>query len=478
MSSGRYQSRLFNFVHQQIRRVSEQCDRALRHLQVSTTWGVQVLLYPLYLLFQSSEVAGKLHSSVQPNDTNSQPQTPPTADTPIQQVLLLVNDLSSEEPIANIPTTKTLPFFLSATWRFKFFSKNANSLVSTSASDLLPHSLKLPQTSASSCNRPLVRGIATQLSNRTLVLVTAQNEILDILTPQQQQKLQERIIGEVANYWHFFLPSSPPLVLFSAQALTFVDRTVAELESSRLAPVSEVAIALAHRSWELVELVKTQLAVSLSGKAQLNDTRYSPVAPDPIQTHTYRIQTLIWAAIDYFFGNRGKSKLRYTKPDSFLELPADLKLGRKRLYRPISKLPRSHLPSRVQAFSADVSPWLTFSELFGDPESKGKITFDSGLQMISPQSKQASGLAKRQKTIKGKAVAVSRRVLASESDQPSSQGTQIEPAPEWIETHATAMGYVNQPLEQLLKWLDHAMLGVEDLLVRVVRWVQQLWQGK
>lgn len=431
-SDRRYQSRLFNFVHQQVRRVSDQCDRAFRHLQVATTWGVQVLLYPIYLLFQSSELAGKqLQSSVQqswlelqPNDTNSQPQTPPTPDTPIQRVLLLVNNLSSEEPIANIPTTKTLPFFLSAfsaPLRFKFFT--------------------VATPSTSSCNRSVVRGIATQLSNRTLVLITAQNEILDILTPQQQQKIQERIIGEVANYWHFVPPSSPPLVLFSDQALAFLDRTVAELESNRLAPVSEVAIALAHRSWELVELVKTRLTLSLSGKAQLNDTHYSAVDPDPAQTHTFRIQALIWAAIDYFFGNRGRSELGQTTPtDRSLKLPAGSKPRRKRLPHrgSASNLPKAQLPSRTQVVNADVDPWLTFRDLFGDP-SEGEIE-------ISRQS--------------------------------SSQGTQIESAPEWIETRATVMGYVKHPLEQLLKWLDRAVLWLEELVVRVLQWVQQLWQGK
>lgn len=431
-SDRRYQSRLFNFVHQQVRRVSEQCGRAFRHLKVATTWGVQVLLYPIYLLFQSSELAGKqMQSSVQqswpelqPYDTNSQPQTPPTqressrlrretllqrcltADTPIQRVLLLVNELSSEEPIANIPTTKTLPFILStvrAPLRFKFFT--------------------VATPSASSCNRPVVRGIATQLSNRTLVLITAQNEILDILTPQQQQKIQERIIGEVANYWHFVPPSSPPLVLFSHQALAFLDRTVAELESSRLASVSEVAKAL------------------------------------------------IWAAIDYFFGNRGRSELGQTTPtDRSLELPAGSKPRRKRLPHrgSASKLPQAQLPSRTQVVKADVDPWLTFSDLFGDP-SEGEITFDNGLQ-ASPQSKQASGLVKRQKT--------PRPVRAGESRQSSSQGTQLESAPEWIETHATVMGYVKHPLEQLLKWLDRAVLWLEELVVRVLQWVQQSWQGK
>ncbi|WP_323374494.1 hypothetical protein [Nostoc commune] len=82
-SSGRYQSRLFNFVHQQSRRVTQQWEHTYRHLQVATKWGVEVLLYPVYLLFQSSESSGKtLHTKepqtrlkLQPNDTDFQPET-------------------------------------------------------------------------------------------------------------------------------------------------------------------------------------------------------------------------------------------------------------------------------------------------------------------------------------------------------------------------------------------------------------------
>jgi len=40
------------------------------------------------------------------------------------------------------------------------------------------------------------------------------------------------------------------------------------------------------------------------------------------------------------------------------------------------------------------------------------------------------------------------------------------------------MGYVKHPLEQLLEWLDRAMLWLENFLMIVWRWVQQLLRGK
>lgn len=410
-SSGRYQSRLFNFIHQQSRRVREQSQSAFRHLQVATSWGVQVLLYPVYLLFQSNKLFGKqLHSAAPPgrrqlqaDDTNSQPQTPPTADTPIQRVLLLVDALPSEEAVSN-----SLAFFAS------------NKLTRLNPSPTL--------------QRPVIQGIATQLASRTLVLVTTQNEVLDILTAQQQETLQQRIIEEVANYWRY-QRLAHSIEQRQNSAIAFLDRTIADLETHHLAPISEA---------------------------------------------TLRIQALIWAAIDYFFGGRRGEQLGQTaQTDSSLELSGSSKPRRKPLpHRRVSKL-----PSRPKLVSADLDPWLTLGDLFGDSSSPSVGYPLSNLfnrfQGLSPQPKQASGQVLRQKKTKGKAVAVSRRAQVGEiSNQPRSQSTQLDSAPEWIETHATAMGYVKHPLEQLLAWLDRAMLWLEELLMSILRWVQQLLRGK
>jgi hypothetical protein len=48
-----------------------------------------------------------------------------------------------------------------------------------------------------------IRGVATQLDTRSLVLVTNHNQILDILDADQQTILQQRIIWEVAHYCRY-----------------------------------------------------------------------------------------------------------------------------------------------------------------------------------------------------------------------------------------------------------------------------------
>jgi len=115
--SGRYQSRLLNFVHQQSRRLTQQWDHTYRHLQVATKWGVELLLYPVYLLLNSTESAAKtLEGKEPPPRLKLQSQTPPTVDTPIQQVLEAVKSLPSQLEEAK-PAKTSAPFkFVGILW--------------------------------------------------------------------------------------------------------------------------------------------------------------------------------------------------------------------------------------------------------------------------------------------------------------------------------------------------------------------------
>ena len=100
-SSNRYQSRLFNFLNQQSQRLGDRLQRTVRHLQVTTGWSLEALLYPVYALFQTAigSASRQLHSKeqrpkleLQADDAGSQPETPPSADTPSQRVLEAVEE--------------------------------------------------------------------------------------------------------------------------------------------------------------------------------------------------------------------------------------------------------------------------------------------------------------------------------------------------------------------------------------------------
>ncbi|MEH1765450.1 MAG: hypothetical protein V7K76_09010 [Nostoc sp.] len=547
-SSGRYQSKLFNFVHQQSRRVTQQWEHTYRHLQVATKWGVEVLLYPVYLLFQSSESSGKtLHTKepqtrlkLQPYDTDCQPETPPHADSPIQNVLEAVYYLSSDEA-ASTPVKTSEPFkplaFLGI-FRSKFVdnhsTNNANLIQASNITENQAGSINPLQLENSlQQHLPIVRGIATNLMNRNLVLVTADNEILDILTSQQQAKLEDRIINEVAKYWQCWrliisqketqqlLPQIDQLLakltdgnsaktpvlaewipkdLFNTdRLLTLLDIAFAKLESNALVPVQE-------RSQEIVQVAQTQLNIFLYGKEQLAGKGEIAPNADGLETHTQNLQALIEAALNYFFGVGNSKTLEPTTSEE--RLPG--KLFSSRLRKALSKSPQ------LENQDLTDDPWLTWNDFFGDTEtvadksvtlsqrtnpalvpslsvghfpqknlSVKQPKFGSGLV----QRKQpTNNLVSRQKTSGKIASAKQTRASISQTKSESRKGemlkqqfqqsSQVEAQPDWIETKATSTGYEKHPLEQLLEWLDYVMLWLEERFVRIFQSLRQLWQGK
>ncbi|MHC5724663.1 MAG: hypothetical protein ACYTXY_11065 [Nostoc sp.] len=541
-SSGRYQSRLFNFVHQQSRRVTQQWEHTYRHLQVATKWGVEVLLYPVYLLFQSSESFGKtLHTKepqtklkLQPNDPNFQPEMP-NVDSPIQHVLEAVNYLLSDQP-ASTPPKISEPFNPLAylgVFRLKFGDNNANLTQSSNITDNQAESLKPSHwENRLQQHLPIVRGIATNLLNRNLVLVTADHEILDILTPQQQAKLQDRIINEVANYWQYWrlieakketqlLPQIdhllakltdgntanipvlaegiPKDLLNTDRLLAFLDIAVAKLESNALIPVQE-------RSQEIVQVAQTQLNIFLYGKEQLAGKGEIATTADGLETHTVNLETLIEAALNYFFGVGNRKTLESTTNDR--RLPGKL----------LSSSSRKALSKSPQLENQDLTDdsWLRWSDLFGDTEtvvekpvplsqrknhglesSLSAAHFpQKNLSVKQPQVK--SGLVQRKqstnnlassqkisaKVASGKQTQARISQTKSESrkgeilQQQFHQSSQVEAQTDWIETKATSTGYEKHPLEQLLQWLDDVMLWLEEVFVNIFQSLRQMWQGK
>ncbi|MEH2171704.1 hypothetical protein [Nostoc sp.] len=542
-SSGRYQSRLFNFVHQQSRRVTQQWEHTFRHLQVATKWGVEVLLYPVYLLFQSSESSGKtLHTKepqtrlkLQPNDTDFQPETLPNADSPIQNVLEAVNYLSSDEP-ASTPTKASEhfnPLALLGVFRLKLVENNSNLTQSSNITANQAVSLTPSQVDNALQQRlPIVRGIATNLMNRNLVLVTADNEILDILTSEQQTKLEDRIINEVANYWQCWRlivakketqllpqidrllakltdanPAKIPVLtegipkdlLNTDKLLAFLDIAIAKLESNALVPVQE-------RSQEVIQVAQTQLNIFLYGKEQL--AAKGEIAPnaDGLETHSQNFQALIEAALNYFFGVGNRKTLETTISNE--------RLPNKLFSSPLRKALSKNTPREKQDLTDD--PWLTWNDLFGDSESVADkpVTLSRGINpALAPslsighfpqknlsvkQPKVGSGLVQRKEPSRnltssrktsGKVASVKQtqtHISQTKSEsrkgeilqQQFHQSSQVEAQPDWIETTATSTGYEKHPLEQLLEWLDYVMVWLEERFVKIFQSLRQLWQGK
>jgi len=498
-SSGRYQSKLFNFINQQSRRLTKQYDRAVQQVRVATSWAVPVILYPFYVLFQSTRsVVKQLSSSVAPSAPqlpatkhNSQPQTPPDTDTPIQRVLLLVDSLENEQGsewatpgytnrIHNNPAMKQAHESLSG---------------EVSAIQTLPSTDKeLPcldnyQAQAKQAINQHIRGIATELASRSLVVVTAENETIDVFNSTQQEALQAQIIEEIAGYWryqrlaHSQQTENSAVKIASPEVLQLLDSGVAQIESNYLAPASEVAITLSQKSQQLAQQVQKQLnTITFSSPG----TDGAGISNSNSKSYALRFQALIWAAVDYFFGVRTQTQFEQTPQTTGAKLPNTPQR------KPLPQQPRAKLPSATA--SAIEDPWLTVDDLFGEanaeelPADAGNSNYLPGnlrcLRRFAPRpsrhqlphARASISVRKTTSTV----VTPTRKLNHSSTTSASNHQTQISSAPKYIEieTRATPTGYVKHPLEQLLEWLDRGMLVLEKKLLKLWQRIQQLWRHK
>ncbi|MFW5666771.1 MAG: hypothetical protein ACOC2Z_14725, partial [Coleofasciculus sp.] len=286
------------------------------------------------------------------------------------------------------------------------------------------HKQNLP-TQVSQSSRVEIQGVASLLPTRTLVLVSVANEILDILTPEQQQKLVARISWELANLYrqwrlvdtlkasgvqrqlsHLAKPSLfLPLRLFwqlmawvqtssvaiainlfgestlvpvrdsafsepvsdadipqnlasywlerltPGGTLAAIDDTIAQWESHPLQTSNHVAIALRHRSKTLLQTFKTSFI--------------TPRQPtDPTQTstsHPFWLVGLIYAAIDYFFGQGSSQQFRHQDTTS-VNPTEDIN------QRFANSTTSVTLPGAEFTYKTEPDPWLTWDDLFGNSE--------------------------------------------------------------------------------------------------------------
>ncbi len=430
-SPNRYQSKLFNFVYHHSRRLTQTLENTFKNLQVATELGVGSLLYPLYQLWQQNGTAKQLHSA-----------TPPSSDAPIQIILDIVKNLPPGE--ADIPTSpKTNPLtFLGSLWEKIFPKPN----FPTSENTLQQHI-------------PTVQGIAIELQTRNLVLVSADNRIFDVFTPQQNVKLADRINSEISEYRYSLQlishqqPELLPKIDHLLNKLTdedsiiarksllnliklfgFLDQLIANLETTALVPVQQ-------RSQEIVN----------NFQSQFNDLT---VNHDDLKTQKPPISDLVIAAINYFFGGRNNYQINSNSSGEKLPSKSDFK-----------KVLSSNNHLNYDDSLGD--NWLTWNDLFGETNTN----FEESVQQ--PQAKREFSEVHRKI---GQQASKPKNEEFPEIDSQPSKGFNFKP--DWIDISATSLGYEKHPLEQILEWLDQSILWIENMLTNMVYFFRGLLLGR
>jgi hypothetical protein len=498
---GPYKSRLFNFFNRQSLQLKERLEKTGRNVKVALEWGVQILLYPMYLLVQTGRMAGrqlgktveraKLSASSSPTETQS---SATTSDRPIEQVL---------EAIALLPT-----------------------IAPESSSDRIKPLNESPEHRLP----PTIQGVACHLQTRHLVLATSNEEILDSLSPQQQKDLQKLIYWEVANYWY-------ERRLRQKTANRFLKLVLpSEQNSEYLLPPARVF-------WDVISWVQTSpvaIAIDLFGESTLVESHPSvsiakvstPIQeirkherlslPSQVGTFTPRhsktslenLQEIVEAAIEYFLHKRSTRSLDGTSGQSqqaknlFPPAIGDrFSQWRQKLqarFLNLSQTPTTSAPDSLQIqaliqaaidyffgqqsdkfqFSGDKAvkalsssqaggapensdPWLIWDDFCTQTETKQRL----GNFAPSQLPPTATEPVPSNRSPRDRSVPDVKQPNSIIKDEPTDRSIEVEP--DWIETQATPVGYVKHPLEKILEWLDRSILWIEETITSLWRWLRQ-----
>lgn len=211
----RYQSRLFNLILQQSRELTEQWQRNLRQAKVTTLWGMQLGLYPIYLLFQVSrftqqalrqgDVQGQrlLKAVMDP----SQDSLASDAEGPIRNVLAAIQidtldpELSKEETEDEFATEPQFSIQIQGlSHRRPTIRVRYQKWIQRWAERNPLHNKATRWLGITSEPEVKIQGIACDLQSTHVSLVTPDNEAIDVLSPAQQRELHKLMVWELTNY--------------------------------------------------------------------------------------------------------------------------------------------------------------------------------------------------------------------------------------------------------------------------------------
>jgi hypothetical protein len=514
-SSTPYKSRLLNFLNRKAIQINDKLGKTIRYVKVATEWGVQILLYPVYLMVQSGRMAGRqLAQKFQSNlflssgEETKEIEAKIPVDRPLEAVFMTITPWVTTNEIDNISDTESIVVSPTPdpeiTNHINSIEKATTSVINSSIASHLS-----------------LQGIASIIEDRHLVLVDIENQILDILTSEQQQQLQKKIVLEVAVYKY---QKRRQLLLQGREKTTYLPSYEISSNSSNIeAParfvwelmnwiqIGQVATSLdlfgesnlvcnivnnpsddrIDRIFSAIDLV--EIAHNLDGTlVKLEEKAILPVSNtigsklqtigqnwfdrnlsrndrEEIINDPFQIKTIILAAIEYFFNDKNNKTLannskRNLSPTKSLPEPIEIDpwLAWEDLY--LSE--RSPLP--IKSKLPQPSPALPAATMPKKPDNSRSKKIERDLERrktrsIQPISRKSSKLLK--KTQKQSSIVPQKR-----DDR---QHSSLQHDRDYLETKAKPVGYVKHPLEQILSWLDAFILWLEELFIAILRWFKR-----
>ena len=499
--SGNYQSRVFTFINKRTSRFKDTCAQGFRHIKVAVVWSGQALLYPFHLLAQTTKL-------FQPQITPpaESPVLAPVSDINIEQALELVVDAGYPIVIAERGSVTVADSWGGSRQQSVTTSSRAI-VVSADSSNLGYYDSDTDDWEIASYSprrsqqvvtkKPIIQGLSSLLIDRQLVLVTTENEILDILTSSQQQEIRRRIGSDLAIEWYQW---STGEILVGGASLFSSGRGSANAErlpipDGRLSPTQKEN---RHSPAQLVGTQQLSLTTG-SDRPQLAIASGEDRSPNLLDRFQDWLQNLTVKSSSTTESSdinldRITSELpRQIAPASYDFTPQPPRIDR---FLDLPQLPPIHESESLIAPTNPIqqkliefrpewlkSWWSYYREYLSIPATDFD-EFERGQLIHQPAEFQLTRIEERGESSISHLASGDRSIVhdgsrISEVTHNQHQSRQssgkldrrifqnVEHNPDWIETEAEQIGYSRSPIAQLLEWIDRLFLQVENWLIKI-----------
>jgi len=528
-----YKSRILNFLNRQWLRFGDRAKTGFRQLQTATVWSMQLLAYPIYLLVQTSTVVGKQlqTKAVKLLSPAEEKRTASVASQPTAVVLNSLHPWLEGTPYQLLPLPQTrrsigekLQF-----WRQQQSSPTQPNLINVPASAQRQARLKnlsfLSQSSATKVGKTyLIQGVATYLETGKLVLITTENQAIDLLSETQHEQLKQRMkillecYEQLQQPWWWQVASQSERKRY--HPLHWLSKLMIWIQTSSLAKrlnwfqESQLGFTSGYEWISQTPPLTPPQAGFLDrldrALSRWENTQLSPVI-DKIrywktnieQTEDNAILSLIRSAVDYFYGVNPKNSLTGdgSGERTVNQHPKLLQPVYHLIQQGTGIIQNSPIGSRFNRMSAPnqdpftvqqliqaaidhffgksdahtitssieteteiaSEPWLTRADLFRENESSQYLASAS-----TPNEENEDF-----------SVAVSRYLTDDLSTQkifaqPQTESKESNHTTEWLQAEAVSMGYDKHILARILEWVDRALVWLEERLLRLWQWLSSL----
>ncbi|NCS08117.1 MAG: hypothetical protein GPJ07_16830 [Microcystis aeruginosa G13-07] len=481
MAADPYKSRLFNLINRRLIRLKDNLGRVSRRGQNAIAIALQIALYPVYLLVQSLRMtANQLGNSLQKQ------LSPPRKDgtDAIEEFLQSLSD--QETPFIGIAADLEDQALV--------FVTNDHQTVKITDNQTQRQIEKQIRTALA--NYALAKRRIKRLNRQYPPLLpnfTDKNPVLppirwfwNLLRWEQQGQIAIAInLFQETHLVKTPTPPSLPLPNLNSQAiLEVIDEKLAIFEAKFLAISPAIPSSFSHTPNPPSDLVNESPTLEKNS------------------SYLWGLYWLIYAAIEHFWAKE-KNNLEYSADSPALSakyplsFPNSLLISFKQRLQDwpekqtqadpftIGKLIQAaidHFFSSRQSltFSAvSEQPWLESADILAiSPQDSEKPRLNPAHPLPQSHSTKKAFSQEKQNKSLPKIPPAAAEITPGESPPT----TQLDPRyareiiqpinEEWLETESTPVGYVKHPLERILEGLDAIILWVEELVIKIWRWLR------